>query len=623
MSHEEGIGKLWSEIGRRNVGRVAVVYAGAAWGLVHMSTVMAEALEIPHWVNRFLVFMLVALAPVVIGFSWVYEITPEGLKRTVEVEKNASLTHRTAQRLNIVIIVLMILLSGLYGADRFLLPHEGAEGGTRVTAEGASKAPVGEGISIAVLPFLNLSGDAQQEFFSDGMTEEITSALAKVKGLQVVGRTSAFEFKGQNKDLRAIGQALNATNLLEGSVRKSGAHVRITAQLIRADNGRHIWTENYDRELTDIFVTQDDIAKAIAGALQVPLGLKTGEILVPSQAIAPESYQQYLQAKALLRANAGGRAKSLTSAVGLLEQVIARDPGYTPAWALLAQTYFLTPQTTPASNGGTVDEARLVVDAWLPKADMAARQAIQLDPTLADGYVGLGAVQVSRGNFLLGEASFSKALALDPNNPDGLRFYSNMLASVGRLKESLAMKLRLHALEPLVPVFIDTAAVVLWLNGQNDAAIAMMKEIPSDRWVNGPAYIYASLGRYNEAANALRESPPENVAPAIVEEAMRLLRTAPAPAPSPQTLPFLGSLSWVYLYVGLPNRALEGGERGVETGYLNPFGQSSLWHPTWAAVRKTERFKIYVRKAGLVEYWRARGWPDVCHPVGKDDFECE
>jgi adenylate cyclase len=601
---EHGNIKFWQEIGRRNVLRVAAVYVGFAWMVIHSGVVMGEALELPHWVMRLVSGLLIVGFPAVVTFAWVYEITPEGLKRTVEVEKDASLTHRTAQRLNVVIIGLIVLLVSLYGADRFLLPHEAAESSAHVAAERASKTPAADGVSIAVLPFVNLSSDKEQEFFSDGMTEEITSALAKVKGLQVVGRTSAFEFKGQNKDLHAIGLALRAGHLLEGSVRKVGSRVRITAQLIRADNGTHIWTENYDRELTDIFATQDDIARAIASALQVPLGLKTGETLVSTQAIAPESYQQYLLARALYRA--GGRAKAL-SAVGLLEQVVARDPGYAPAWALLAQMYYGIPQGTPAYFGGTVDEARLVVDAWLPKADMAARQAIQLDPTLADGYVGLGAVQVSRGNFLLGEASFSKVLALDPNNPDGLGFYSNMLASVGRVKEALAMKLRLQALETLVSVFIDNTAVVLWLNGQNEAAIAMMKEIPSGRGGNGPAQIYASLGRYNEAANALRESVAENVAPGMVEEAMRLLRTAPASAPSPQSLPFLGSLSWVYLYVGLPSRALENRERDVETGRSPVLGQSFFWHPSYAVVRKTERFKNHLRKAGLVDYWRAAG----------------
>ena len=166
----------------------------------------------------------------------------------------------------------------------------------------ASATPSPGGISIAVLPLVNLSGDASQEFFSDGMTEEITAALAKVPGLRVLGRTSAFQFKGQNKDLRAIGQALGATHLIEGSVRKAGNRVRMTAQLIRVTDDSHLWAENYDRDLTDLFAIQDEIAKAIAASLQVPLGLKQGASLVANRTGDLESYQQYLRAKALVRA---------------------------------------------------------------------------------------------------------------------------------------------------------------------------------------------------------------------------------------------------------------------------------------------------------------------------------
>ena len=157
-------------------------------------------------------------------------------------------------------------------------------------------------ISIAVLPFLNLSGDADQEFFSDGMTEEITSALAMVPDLKVVARTSAFQFKGEKNDMRAVGQALNATHLIEGSVRKVGDRVRITAQLIEAGSGTHLWSENYDRQLSDIFATQEEIARTVVGSLMAPLGLAPGERLVSNRSIDPESYQQYLRARTVYRA---------------------------------------------------------------------------------------------------------------------------------------------------------------------------------------------------------------------------------------------------------------------------------------------------------------------------------
>ena len=155
-------------------------------------------------------------------------------------------------------------------------------------------------VSVAVLPFLNLSSDKEQEYFSDGITEEITSALAKVPGLTVIGRTSAFQFKGENKDLRAIGRALGVSNLIEGSVRKAGDRVRITAQLIKAATGDHVWTDSYDRNLTDIFAVQEDVAKAIAAALRVPLGLNQSDALVSNREIDPESHEDYLRAAALL-----------------------------------------------------------------------------------------------------------------------------------------------------------------------------------------------------------------------------------------------------------------------------------------------------------------------------------
>jgi TolB-like protein len=199
--------------------------------------------------------------------------------------------------------------------------------------EPAGSASQARATSIVVLPFANLSGDSTQEFFSDGMTEEITAALAKVPSLGVVARTSAFQFKGQNQDVRIVAQSLGASHLLEGSVRKDGNRVRISAQLIEGGSGTHLWSENYDRNLTDIFAIQEDIAQAIAAALHVPLGLKQGERLVRDRTIDLASYDQYLRSKALYR------ARKLPEAIKLLEPVVARDPGFAHAWALLAQVY--------------------------------------------------------------------------------------------------------------------------------------------------------------------------------------------------------------------------------------------------------------------------------------------
>jgi TolB-like protein/DNA-binding SARP family transcriptional activator len=487
-------------------------------------------------------------------------------------------------------------------------------------AKTASSSPAGT-VAIAVLPFVNLSSDPEQEFFSDGMTEEITSALAKVPDLRVVGRTSAFQFKGQNQDLRAIGKSLAATHLIEGSVRKEGNRLRITAQLIEAENAVHLWAETYDRELTGVFAIQEEIATAIAGALRMPLGLKVGERLVSNRTDDLDSYQQYLRAKALVRAR---QLKPLSDGISLLQKVVAADPGFAPAWALLAQAHTLIPNYYPAWFSGSVSELRRIVDTSLPLTDTAARRAIQLDSQLPDGYLALGMAQEQRGKFLEAEELFSKALMLDTNNPDILHRYSLLMAEVGRVKEALAMKQQLRTLEPFVPVFNRDTAVLLWIDGQNEAALQLIQELPSRalaRWLVLTRF-YASMGRYSEAADALRQIPEGLFSAGMVEAAARLLRSAPKTAPAPETQPPLGYLGFVYLHVGAAGRALEFVEGNLQGSYLGNTATVELWHPSYAPARKTERFKAFARNAGLVEYWRAKGWPEFCHPTTGDDFEC-
>jgi DNA-binding SARP family transcriptional activator/TolB-like protein len=488
-----------------------------------------------------------------------------------------------------------------------------------IVAERAAAADPASAISIAVLPFLNLSGDANQEFFSDGMTEEITSALAMVPDLKVVARTSAFQFKGEKNDMRAVGKALNATHLVEGSVRKVGDRVRITAQLIEVGKGTHLWSENYDRRLSDIFATQEEIARTIVGSLMTPLRLAPGGRLVSNRSIDLESYQQYLRAKPLVRA----RSRGVPAAIRILEPLVARYPDFAPAAAQLAHAYGLTPNY---SRNASIDELRRVVDEYLPKAEAAGRRAIQLDPGLAEGYVSLARVQVSRGKFLLADNLLSKALALDPSYPDALSGYSNLLANVGRVKEALAIKQQLLALEPYVPSYNVDVAEMLWVNGQNDAAIAKLNGLRSldvGALSKDLAIIHAAMGHYKEAADILQEGGG-GVPPAMAAPAVRLLRQAPAAPAPPQSLPRLGTLGFVYLYAGAPVRSLESYEEWAEAGYFASGGADNalLWHSSYARARKTERFKAFARATGYVEYWRARGWPEFCRPIGTDDFVC-
>ena len=587
---------LWRRLKDHRIAQWTVGYVAVAYGIQHAVTLTSEAFKWPDAVLRISMLLLALGLPVAMTLAWYHG---ERVSRRISGGEMA---------------VVSVMLVGIsFAFYLFVRPAESSLRTAEVNITTSSN-------SLAVLPLANVSGDKDQEFFSDGMTDEIALALAKVPALRVVGRESAFEFKGKNQNDRAIGKALGARYLVEGSVRKAGDRVRITAELARADTGVSLWTEGYDRELKDVFAVQEDVARAIAASLQVPLGLKQGESLVSNRAVDPESYQNYLRAKALIRSRGAGTP--LTAPIALLEQVTTREPAYTPAWALLAQAYSLEPTYDGVYRQGSVEQLRRVSDAALTKAEAAARRAISLDPHSADGYVGLGSTQFNSTELLDAEGSFKEALALEPLNPDVLHWYSMFIAATGRLREALAMREQLRSLEPLVPVFNGITGRLLWADGQNDAALAIAMVLPSNRTrALDLATIYASTGRYNEAAAALLSSPTAAAAPGATDIASRLLRAARGPAPH-QGIPYLADMSFVFLYVGLPERALEFNEHNADADRDSPPSITALWHPDYRPVRTTERFKALVRKLGLVDYWRARGWPEFCHPTTGDDFAC-
>ncbi|HYK80788.1 MAG TPA: hypothetical protein VEU95_14235 [Micropepsaceae bacterium] len=600
---------LWRRLYDQKLVQWSVAYIALAYGIQHGVVLTSDALDWPHVVSRISILLLALGVPLVMTLAWYH-----GDRASRQFSK---------AELSILSVLLVIgsLLFYVFVRPTVDIASPGAQQAGVTAARSAATSTIGA-ISLAVLPFVNLSSDKEQEFFSDGMTEEITAALAKVPDLRVVGRTSAFQFKGQNQDLRSIGQSLAATHLIEGSVRKEGNRVRITVQLIKSDDGTHIWSENYDRELTDVFAIQEDVARAIATSLRMPLGLKPGENLVNNRGIDPESYQQFLRSRAVLQS---GGPSNAAEAQALLEQVIARNPDYAPALARLSFSYTQPTIIQPALGAAPPGEARRIVETYLSKAEATAKRAIQLDPNLPGSYVTLGFVMFLHGNLLMSEDMMQKAFALDPNDPDTLNLISLLLAARGQVKEAVSIRQQLRSLEPFVPTYNRFTAVHLWVDGQNDAAIAILQAQPPDEFnrSNLLAMIYASMGRYAEAADMLANVPPGQISAAVSKEAARLLRTAPVSRPAPQSLPQLGGGAWVYLYVGAPERALEPFESRVAIGLPDPIPAPWVWHASYAPVRKTERFKAYVRNAGFVDYWRAKGWPQWCHPVGTDDFACE
>jgi len=341
---------LFNELKRRNVFRVGIAYAVAAWVLLQVADLVLESTNAPSWVLQamMLVVALGFIASIII--AWAYELTPEGIKRERDVIHGDSVTHETGRKLNQISMGFLVVAVVFFAIDKYMLNAghrpdpakqavmEPVPSGNRETATGSVKTEpppesVGKRPSIAVLPFVNMSDD--KDYFADGLSEEILNLLAKNRALKVIGRTSSFVFKGKTEDLREIGKTLGVSTVLEGSVRKAGNTIRITAQLIEVAEGSHLWSETYDRELTDVFAIQDEVAAAIFDALQLHLG----DTAVATRVRPTDNmlaYEKFLTAKAQALSGQGTRA------LESLQDVVALDPTFAEAWEALSAEYWFS-----------------------------------------------------------------------------------------------------------------------------------------------------------------------------------------------------------------------------------------------------------------------------------------
>jgi len=303
---------LFNELKRRNVFKVAAAYIIVAWLLLQISDTLVPALLLPEWFHSGVAFLLIMGFPVAIIFAWAFELTPEGLKKEKKVDRSQSITHETGRKLDFAIIGLLAVALAFFAWDKFFLSvaRDAAlvEATTQAVTKQISADPevsVESDISIAVLPFVNMSGDPENEYFSDGLSDELLNALVRIGGLKVTGRTSSFAFKGQNMDLREIGRLLSVANVLEGSVRKDGNRVRITVQLVKTSDGYHLWSETFDRELDDIFAIQAQIANQVTQALHGAL-LGQDEADLRDAVLASQNaqaYEEYLRGMYVLQHN--------------------------------------------------------------------------------------------------------------------------------------------------------------------------------------------------------------------------------------------------------------------------------------------------------------------------------
>lgn len=334
---------FFTELKRRNVARMGMLYVVASWMVLQIADVMFEPLGVPAWVLPLFMSLLAVGFPFALVFSWIFELTPEGIKRESDIDRDESIVSATGQRMNVVIVLLLVVAIGGLVADR-LIPRSSApdDVGPQSTSalqleavsDSTQEAGADASTSIAVLPFVNMSGDPDNEYFSDGLTEELLNSLVRLGGLKVTGRTSSFAFKDRNQDLREIGRLLNVANVLEGSVRKAGNRVRITAQLIKTSDGYHLWSETFDRELDDIFTIQAEIAEQVSRALQVTLLGQKGadEPIVTSASHNAKAYEEYLRGMYVLQHEPDSEP-GLEKAKGHLNEALAIDSEYIEAYA--------------------------------------------------------------------------------------------------------------------------------------------------------------------------------------------------------------------------------------------------------------------------------------------------
>jgi TolB-like protein/Flp pilus assembly protein TadD len=401
------------------------------------------------------IFILIALLgfPISLVFAWAFDFTPDGLKPETG--------SRSSKIIFAIVGVLVVLAFAWYfkGQPSY---REPTEANAQTTSNNAATGNVAIGKnSIAVMPFVNMSSDKEQEYFSDGMTEEILNALANVPNLAVTARTSVFSLKGQNKDVREIGKLLGVAYVLEGSVRKAGDEVRITAQLIRADNGFHLWSETYDRKLENVFDLQAELAGAIAKALELPLGLGGDAALVSERSADPQAYALYLQARAAYRARGDGVKKSIE----LYREALKRDPKFSPAWAGLASSLAVLPwYVSDAAE-------RENTPAFMREAEAAGKQAIALSPDLPQAHTSLAMVYNFQWQWAFSEQHFKHAFALAPNDPEVHYQYSDWLSATGRLEEALKSASKAVELDPLVPIFLNGKANALERLGRHEEAL--------------------------------------------------------------------------------------------------------------------------------------------------------
>ena len=575
---------FFDELKRRKVFRVGIAYVVAAWVIAQVAALVAGSFLAPVWVMQMIITLLVVGLPISLAFSWAFDLTADGIRRTDYGEVTGSLVVSNK--------LILILVSGLFITVALTLYVTWPRGDR----------------SIAVLPFEDISPGGDQAYFGNGIADELRLELQRLDGLSVAGRTSSIA--SAREDSKTIGEILNVDSILEGSVRKEGNSLRITVQLTHATDGFAIWSESYDREFANILEMQEEIARSVAGALGVRLGVGSVNAFRGAGTQNVEAYEAYLQ----------GQDRSLTrqERIRLLERAIELDPNYAEAWSELGlRTLSTVWEASP-------DQAPEILDRAYP----LVLRGVELNPDSAVAQYRLGIVRSAKLDWIGGEQSLTRAVELLADRPL-VAGYASVLLRTGRTTSAQKQYAIATALEPLGGRPIDMS----WHASLAQERFAEAKEISN--------WQVAANRIENNLDIALNERDPEGIRTAMQaipetsvagislygpvlsefespEKVLSILR-AVYEDENLQWPRKLHDISMLAAYFGDPQFALKvkGHEVRANTARL-----AAIWYPVMSEARQLPEFKELVSDLNLVEYWRAYGWADACKPLGDSDFTC-
>jgi TolB-like protein len=617
--------RLFGELRRRNVFRVAGVYAVVGWLLAQAAVLLETSIGLPVWFDGLLVALLLISFPVALILAWAFELTPEGVTLTAKAPEGASAASKAGRRLDYTILAGVALVVALFIADR-LTPERTPPAEKTADRNDASDAAPSDGrksgavelaqipaASIAVLPFADLSPAGDQAYFSDGVAEEILNVLARIDGLKVASRTSSFQFRGRKIGAPAIAKEIGVRHILEGSVRKAGSAIRITAQLIDAQTDAHLWSNTFDRPLTaeNIFAIQDEIAKAIVEALREELDADLGAAApAPVRTGDVGAYELYLKGRALFQSR-----RDLDEADHLLERAVGIDPDFADALAIRAAIYQFGGEY--GADFGEAREARKIGRDFATRAlaaDASNSLALAVN-ALTDLYDHIEGVGSAPYDDIFSD--LEKALAADPTNSNALNWLGIAYGFVGDNEKAVAAHRRCISVDPALAACRSNLALELASLGRLKEANAVVDSaVDFGAMAAGPgqmillaalrrrdAFLFVSLNvpalrgwrKFGALYEALRDPRPD---PALAAE---LKATLVANNASPRVFLLLNALG----------------------DYGKPPLIVANWFPAMEGYRRSLEFKRHARASGLPDYWRTHGFPPQCKPVGKDDFACE